>query len=95
MPKLFAGNSQPTGSKGWGIPKGGVEPGEDLEEAARREFFEETGVELLGCRNCQSDVTDVSLTNSCCTCSSGRVPLYAKYLNGSGDDIRGGKKIHA
>jgi predicted NUDIX family NTP pyrophosphohydrolase len=28
----------------WTIPKGGVEPGESLLEAARREFTEETGV---------------------------------------------------
>jgi predicted NUDIX family NTP pyrophosphohydrolase len=27
----------------WSIPKGVAEPGEDLESAARREFFEETG----------------------------------------------------
>ena len=29
----------------WSIPKGGPEPGEDLETAARRETREETGVE--------------------------------------------------
>jgi 8-oxo-dGTP pyrophosphatase MutT (NUDIX family) len=40
---------QPTGSRGWGIPKGGVEAGETLEAAARREFFEETGISLLAC----------------------------------------------
>ncbi len=28
----------------WGIPKGLTEPGEDPEAAARREFFEETGL---------------------------------------------------
>jgi predicted NUDIX family NTP pyrophosphohydrolase len=30
----------------WSIPKGELEPGEDLEARARREFFEETGTAL-------------------------------------------------
>lgn len=37
---------QPTGSSGYGIPKGQVEEGETLEQAARREFHEETGMQL-------------------------------------------------
>lgn len=37
---------RPTGSSGWGIPKGGVEPGESLIQAAIREFEEETGIEV-------------------------------------------------
>jgi predicted NUDIX family NTP pyrophosphohydrolase len=32
----------------WGIPKGEPDPGESLEEAARRETREETGVEVTG-----------------------------------------------
>lgn len=32
----------------WSVPKGMVEPGEDTEQAARREFQEETGLELGG-----------------------------------------------
>lgn len=34
----------------WSIPKGEVDPGEDLLAAARREFHEETGVDL-SCEN--------------------------------------------
>ena len=37
---------QPTGSSGFGIPKGLVEKGESLEAAARREFSEETGIDI-------------------------------------------------
>ena len=37
---------QPTGSSGFGIPKGYVEDGESPEEAARREFKEETGIDV-------------------------------------------------
>lgn len=32
----------------WAIPKGLIEPGEDAEAAARREFFEETGTRVEG-----------------------------------------------
>ncbi|ODN72533.1 RNA pyrophosphohydrolase [Methylobrevis pamukkalensis] len=35
----------------WGLPQGGIDPGEDIETAARRELHEETGVvsaDLLG-----------------------------------------------
>ena len=32
----------------WSIPKGEIEPGEDLLEAAKREFKEETGVTPTG-----------------------------------------------
>ncbi len=31
----------------WGLPQGGVEPGESLEKAARREVFEETGIKRI------------------------------------------------
>jgi predicted NUDIX family NTP pyrophosphohydrolase len=34
--------------KAWSIPKGEAEPGEDLLEAAKREFEEETGVSPAG-----------------------------------------------
>jgi ADP-ribose pyrophosphatase len=32
----------------WELPAGGVEPGESVEEAARREVLEETGYEVVG-----------------------------------------------
>jgi predicted NUDIX family NTP pyrophosphohydrolase len=32
----------------WTIPKGGVEPGEDFLDAAKREFAEETGLQARG-----------------------------------------------
>jgi predicted NUDIX family NTP pyrophosphohydrolase len=32
--------------RSWQIPKGRVEEGESLEETARREFFEETGIKI-------------------------------------------------
>jgi ADP-ribose pyrophosphatase YjhB (NUDIX family) len=35
-------------SKKWGFPKGHMENGEIEEETARREFYEETGLEIFG-----------------------------------------------
>ena len=35
-------------NKPWGIPKGLLDPGESIEDAARRETFEETGVTIAG-----------------------------------------------
>lgn len=37
--------SEEDGDK-WAVPAGGVEPGESLEESCKREFFEETGLEV-------------------------------------------------
>lgn len=42
------GNSEYDGSPQlWQMPQGGIDKGEDLEEAARRELFEETGVTTI------------------------------------------------
>ncbi|HEY2753949.1 RNA pyrophosphohydrolase [Phenylobacterium sp.] len=35
------------GPHNWQFPQGGIDPGEDLETAARRELFEETGAQQL------------------------------------------------
>ena len=44
---LFRSLSETTGESFWYPPGGGVEGGEDYEEAARREIFEETGIAEL------------------------------------------------
>src|SRR5258705_287672 len=37
--------ADPTSDPWWYLPGGGMDPGESPEEAARRELFEETGIE--------------------------------------------------
>ncbi len=37
------------GSNVWSFPKGGIEPGEDIQKAAEREVEEETGITQLEC----------------------------------------------
>lgn len=38
---------QTYGDKRWGLPGGGVEPGETIHEAIKRECFEELGVKII------------------------------------------------
>lgn len=41
------------------------------------------------------DISQATATNSSCDCTHQRTPISLAYLVGSGEDIRGGKKIHA
>ena len=41
---VFVGQRLDTSSEAWQMPQGGIDPGEDAEEAAIRELGEETGV---------------------------------------------------
>ena len=42
--RIFVGQRLETSSEAWQMPQGGIDPGEDAEEAAIRELGEETGV---------------------------------------------------
>ena len=42
--KVFVGKRKDNPTKFWQMPQGGVDEGEDLESAMKRELFEETGV---------------------------------------------------
>jgi 8-oxo-dGTP pyrophosphatase MutT (NUDIX family) len=45
---LFGYRNPISGEEFWATPGGGMEPGESLEDTARREFLEETGHEVVG-----------------------------------------------
>lgn len=69
---------------------------ESAEDAARREFLEETGIVLKSCASCCSSGKLDIFTNSNCSCEVGNdQPISLKFLEGSGADIKNGKKIHA
>ncbi|MDO7842996.1 RNA pyrophosphohydrolase [Sphingomonas immobilis] len=42
--KVFVGQRVDSEVEAWQMPQGGIDPGEDAEEAAYRELFEETGI---------------------------------------------------
>ncbi len=45
---LFGYRNPTSGQEFWATPGGGMEPGESLEDTARREFLEETGHRVMG-----------------------------------------------
>ncbi|MDF1668276.1 MAG: RNA pyrophosphohydrolase [Roseovarius sp.] len=42
--RVFVGQRLDSGAQAWQMPQGGIDPGEDPEQAALRELWEETGV---------------------------------------------------
>ena len=47
---------KPTGLKVWGFPKGHIEKGEDVFTGAKREFVEETGIQLPNDKSLFKDI---------------------------------------
>jgi predicted NUDIX family NTP pyrophosphohydrolase len=62
--------------KPWGIPKGLLDPGENLEQAARRETAEETGVVAGELRELGS--IEYTKSRKCVHCFAGPAPADAK-----------------
>lgn len=61
---LIGGTSKDINNKhGWGIPKGKVEPGESLFEAALRECLEETNFDATGFPDTEISATPIKVLN--------------------------------
>jgi predicted NUDIX family NTP pyrophosphohydrolase len=80
---------QPTGHKRWGIPKGGIEVGEDSLEAAMREFQEETGIALSNTN--EDDYINIGKYDISSKYGKKDVIVYA--LKGSGKETYKGSNV--
>ena len=63
---LFRATNPDTGQRFWLSPGGGIEPGEDVAAAARRELFEETGYRAEGLAHLVSVHTSTGRSTEVC-----------------------------